>query len=106
MVGVIFTMFGPKTQNLVMMSSMARGMVKEQRRRSEMARLAMKMFLAVRSTWADECYYKPCFPCLYLVSEESPHEQKVGEHAQHYGQAVQQDHQALIQQFQSTNTVL
>ena len=43
-------MFGPKTQNLVMMSSMARGMVKEQRRRSEMARLAMKMFLAVSST--------------------------------------------------------
>ena len=50
MAEVIFTMFGPKTQNLVIMSSIARGMVKEQRRRSEMARLAMKMFLAVSST--------------------------------------------------------
>ena len=48
-------MLGPRTQNFVMMSSMVRGMVKEQRRISEMARLAMKMFLAVRSTWAVKC---------------------------------------------------
>ena len=43
-------MFGPKIQNFVMISIMVRGMVKMQRRRSEMARLAMKMFLAVSST--------------------------------------------------------
>ena len=53
-------MFGPKTQNLVMMSSIVSGIVKEQRRRSEIAKLAMKMFLAVRSTWPDKGCYKPC----------------------------------------------
>ena len=47
----ILTKFCPSTQELVMMSSMARGMVKEQRSRSEMARLAMKMFLAVSNTF-------------------------------------------------------
>ena len=52
----IITTFGPKTQNLVMMSSMARGMVKEQRSRSEMARLAMKMFLAVSNTFMFMVY--------------------------------------------------
>ena len=46
----IFTTFGPKTQELVMISSMARGMVKEQRSRSEIAKFAMKMFLAVSKT--------------------------------------------------------
>ena len=41
------TMSGPKTQKFVMMSARVRGMVKVQRRRSDMARLAMKMFLVV-----------------------------------------------------------
>ena len=40
-------MSGPKTQKFVMMSDRVRGMVKVQRRRSDMARLAMKMFLVV-----------------------------------------------------------
>ena len=46
----ILTTFGPSTQELVMMSSIARGMVKEQRSRSEIAKFAMKMFLAVSNT--------------------------------------------------------
>ena len=40
-------MSGLKTQKFVMMSARVRGMVKVQRRRSDMARLAMKMFLVV-----------------------------------------------------------
>ena len=41
------TMSGPKTQKFVMMSARVRGMVKVQSRRSDKARLAMKMFLVV-----------------------------------------------------------
>ena len=43
-------MLGPSDQYLLVRSIKVRGMVKEHRRRSEMARFTMKMFLVVSRT--------------------------------------------------------
>ena len=44
----------PNAQYLVMMSMRVRGMVNVQSRRSERARMAMKIFLVVRRTWRNK----------------------------------------------------
>ena len=50
----------PKTQKFVMMSARVSGMVKVQRRRSDKARLAMKMFLAVKCTLFEKGHIISC----------------------------------------------
>ena len=47
---ILCTMSGPKTQKFILMSARVTGMVKVQRRRSDKARLAMKIFLVVKRT--------------------------------------------------------
>ena len=99
----IFTTFGPKTQELVMISSMARGMVKEQRSRSEIAKFAMKMFLAVSKTCWWLGFFKISAGCLteaYLVGQESAHKQNIWENSKGDGHTVQQYHQPFIEHFQ------
>ena len=46
-----YSMCSPRVQYFERRSTRVRGMVKVQRRMSEMARLAMKMFLVVSMTW-------------------------------------------------------
>ena len=68
------TMLGLRDQYLLVRSIMVRGMVKQQRRRSEIARFTMKMFLVVNRTYYCEEFTNQTINFnlipAHLVSEE------------------------------------
>ena len=90
----------PNAQYLVMMSMRVRGMVNVQSRRSERARMAMKIFLVVRRTWKINSVGKilgyleigfwifvtVCLP--YLICGQSNANAHIAEEAKDYYQTV------------------